>query len=323
MSLKRYAAAFLVTFIGLCGIRTLYTHSLTLACWADGYSKNGWMAYCNSDRYGVYDVDAVWFDAEVDISPAIAKAKILTLSDSHLQNALSLGGASQWFADNDYPAYMLGLPTAESGFGEQLIEKFKPKPAVVILDASPYFTGNLGRFEAGLFGADSQERAKQVLDLKSFQATHQSFCSSVSWMCGLNFAYFRSRQDGHWIFPADAKRVLVGRNSVPSDTTRFATAARPDELKPLYGQYLENARRLVEKLQLPGRCIVITHVPALEDSGLAPYLAGQLGLTLIEPKLPNITTFDQAHLTPESSVRWTVAFLEQLTPVVKDCIAAA
>ena len=88
-------------------------------------------------------MEAIWHHVESDVAPAIEAADILTLSDSHLQNALSLGGASRWFSTHHYSLYMLGLPTAESGFGERLLDNFHPHPKLVILDASPYFTGRL------------------------------------------------------------------------------------------------------------------------------------------------------------------------------------
>ena len=70
------------------------------------------MAYCNSERYGVYDVQAV-SSCGAGLWPAVRRAKILTLSDSHLQNAFSLGGASEWFAERHYPFYMLGADCRE------------------------------------------------------------------------------------------------------------------------------------------------------------------------------------------------------------------
>jgi hypothetical protein len=321
MSFRSYAAVALAVFIGLTAVHQIYVKAARLSCWSGGYALNAWMAYCNSDRYGVYDVDAIWFGAESDVKAALDNAQILTLSDSKLQNALSLGGASEWFLSHHLRAYFLGLPTAESGFGVLLWAKFKPHPRLLILDASPYFTGGMGKFEDSII-EDANNRQAQLADLKAFQEYHQAFCARIAWLCGQNFAYFRSRIDGHWLFQAADSRPLLGRASVPNDRTRLANDAIPNEAVPLYPDYLKAAQALISTIDLPRRCIVITHVPS-EDSmqGLAQYLSESLGLTRIEPILPGLATFDRAHLTPSSSRQWSQAFLRDLEPVLRSCVA--
>jgi len=318
---RAYWTVLLIVFIGLALAKELGARGAQLSCWSGGYAQNAWMAYCNSDRYGVYDTDAVWHHIEPDVAPSIQSAQVLTISDSHMQNALSLGGASEWFAERHYSVYLLGLPHAESEFGVRLLDNFKPHPDLVILDASPYFTGDVGWDEKAIFQNPQESRA-EVAELKDFQARHQQFCNALAWACGHNFAYFRSRLDGHWIFPSPSPAFWIGRNSVPNDDHRFPTAEKVDELVPLYPKYLANAKRLVDKLNIPPRCIVITHVPAdYELSGMASYIGKQLGLTVIQPQVSDLYTFDHAHLTPESSTHWTLAFLEQLEPVLHDCVA--
>ncbi|HEX2584931.1 MAG TPA: hypothetical protein VHL14_07360, partial [Steroidobacteraceae bacterium] len=321
MSYRRYILIVLITFIALVGIREGYARFRLVSCWSGGYEQNAWMAYCNSDRYGVYDVEAVWFEIEQDVADGIRRAKVLTLSDSHLQNALSLGGASEWFSSHHYPVYMLGLPTAESGFGERLVDKFDPHPAVVIFDASPYFTGKMGRFEQILLD-DPEGEHRRVSSLHEYQAFHSDFCSRWEWICGRNFSYFRSREDGHWIFPEQSEHFLIGKAGIPNDATRFATSVRPEELSERYPDYLNTAREFIRKLGLPAGCIVITAVPSeAPKENFARYLANNLGLTLVDPDLKDLSTFDRSHLTPESSVRWTQAFLEKLEPVLERCNA--
>jgi hypothetical protein len=322
MSFRGYVSVLLTAFIGLSAVNQLYWRAERLSCWSGGYAQNAWLAYCNSDKYGVYDADAVWFGTEPDIATGIDKAQVLTLSDSRLQNALSIGGASEWFSNHHFRAYFLGLPTEESGFGELLWEKYKPHPRVVIFDASPYFTGGLGWSETSLI-EDPQASKEQLADLKSFQDFHQSFCGKIPAVCGQNFAYFKSRDDGHWIFPDPDSRPLWGRRSVPNNRSVFPTESTPNEFLPLYPEYLKQAQNLISKIDLPRHCIVITHVPSEDALGsLAPYLSKSLGVTLIEPQVPSLATFDRAHLTPSSSRQWTRAFLQQLEPVLQSCIRA-
>lgn len=323
INFRSYVSVVLAAFIGLAVIHELYARVARLTCWAGGYERNAWMAYCNSERYGVYDVDAVWFKGEPEVAAAIAKAQILTLSDSHLQNALSLGGASEWFSSHHFNVYFLGLPSAQSGFGELLWERIRPHPKVLIFDASPYFTGGMGESEDSII-KDSKSRQAEVMELKQFQDFHQHFCTKLPKLCGQNFAYFKSRVDGHWIFPNPDARPLLSPGSVPNDRTRIQIESAPDELVPLYPQYLKAAQSFISKIDMPRHCIVITHVPGPDSMpGLAQFLAGSLGVTRVEPTSPPMATFDGTHLTPSSSRQWTQAFLLELEPVLQSCISNA
>ena len=316
---RSYWIVLLALFLGLVGAKTLGDRATELSCWPGGYAQNGWMAYCNSDRYGVFDVEGVWNRVESDLAPAIQAARVLTLSDSHMQNALSLGGASDWFSQRGYRLYMLGLPWQQSVFGERLIDSFKPHPDVLILDASPYFTGEVG-FETTPMFKDLAASSKKAQELHDFQAWHRHFCADAAWACGHTFAYFRSRLDGHWIFPATSKSIWNGRNSVPNDERRYPTDSRPPEEISLYPKYLENARRFVAKFSVRPSCIVITHVPSERNmKGLAQYIGEALGLRVVEPQVADLATFDNSHLTPRSSALWTQAFLEELEPVLREC----
>jgi hypothetical protein len=321
MTTRTYWIVAVVSFAVLSLAKGLYDRAIETTCWAGGYKQDAWMAYCNSERFGVYDTEAIWNGTEAEAQREIRRAKVLTLSDSHLQNALSLGGASEWFAQRNLPFYMLGVPHNESGFGERLLERLRPHPDVLILDASPYFTGDVGKFERGIF-EDPQASRAGVLELKGFQSWHQRFCDELPAACGHNFSYFRSRRDGHWIFPPQTGSIWIGWHDVPNDAQRFPTATLPNaEYVPLYPKYLQFARRMLALTDVPRDCIVITNVPAMYDlSGLARYLGDSLGLTVVTPQVPGLSTFDKSHLTPQSSVRWTRAFLEDLEPVISRCV---
>jgi hypothetical protein len=318
---RAYWILSIVVFLGLTAAKGLYDRAVEMTCWAGGYKQDAWMAYCNSERYGVYDTEAIWHQVESEAVPEIRAAQVLTLSDSHMQNALSLGGASEWFSGHGLSFYMLGVPHNESGFGERLLEKLQPRPDLVILDASPFFTGEVGKFERGIFDDPGASRAG-VVELKSFQAFHQRFCTELPAACGHNFAYFRSRRDGHWIFPEQSSAIWIGWHDVPNDNQRYPTGSLPDEEQlPRYPEYLANARKLVAMLKVPPQCIVITSVPATYDlRSLAQYLGKSLGATVVDPDVGRLYTFDKAHLTPASSVLWTRAFLQELAPIIGRCV---
>jgi hypothetical protein len=320
MSLRNYTLLLLLVALGLSAATEVGSRVRELSCWPAGYAQNAWMAYCNSERYGVFDPDAIWFNVEPKTTAAIRDARVLTLSNSRLQNALSLGGGPAWFTAHGYPAYFLGVPGADSGFGERLIDRFKLHPDVIIFDTSPYFTGALGSFEDHLASAPDEARA-EVASLEHFQHFHRRYCTLLPWACGHNFAYFRSATDGHWIFPAASPSIWIGRDGMPNNATRFPVDSLADETKSLYPTYLANARRLAAKLAMPSRCIVITHVPSDEPGGaLAKYIAEGLDASLVSPQVAGLATFDHAHLTPDSAQRWTADFLHDLAPVLQSCV---
>jgi hypothetical protein len=320
----RYLATLVICFAALLAAGQGYTQAKRLSCWAGGYARDGWMASCNSELYGVFDVDAVWFNLEPEIAPAAAHAQVLALGESHLQNALSLADAGDWFADHGVSFYSLLLPTAQSGFGEMLIDKLHVKPAVLLLDADPYFTGKVGPYESILL-ADQKKALRQDMSLLAFQDFHEAFCAHLPMFCGLNFSYFRSRRTGEWIYPPPDVRahMLWGAYAAPNDVNRFPVGIVPDDTS-LYPGYLAAARRLVGKLQIPPACVVITNVPSEEQGpGVARYLAQQLGWTLIDPPRDRLATFDRSHLTPTSARRWTADYLAALEPTLRRCIPAS
>ena len=319
LTTRTYWIVAVLVFVALTCVKGFYDRAVETTCWAGGYRQDAFMAYCNSDRFGVYDTEAIWHNAES--GREIKAAKVLTLSDSHMQNALSLGGASEWFAQRNIPFYMLGVPHNESGFGERLLERLQPHPDVLILDASPYFTGDVGKFERGIFEDPGASR-EGVVELQGFQSWHERFCTQLPSACGHNFSYFRSRRDGHWIFPPQTDAMWIGFHDVPNDAQQFATGVLPNaEYAPLYPTYLQYAKKLLARTSVPRDCIVITNVPAMYDlRDLAHYLGDSLGITVVAPEVPGLTTFDKSHLTPASSVRWTHAFLEELSPVISRCV---
>jgi len=319
--MRAYWIVLVLLFLGLSASKGLYDRAVEMTCWAGGYSQDAFMAYCNTDRYGVYDTEAIWNRVEPGAAQKIQAAKVLTLSDSHLQNALSLGGASEWFVKRGVPFYMLGVPHNESGFGEKLLENLNPHPQLLVLDASPFFTGEVGQYERGIF-SDPKGSLRGVEDLKKYQVWHERICSELPAACGHNFAYFRSRSDGHWIFPPQTRSIWIGYRDVPNDSLRFPTGELPDvEISSQFPQYLRAAHEFATRLNVPPACVVITNVPSnYELRDLAATLGKELGWTVVDPKVSGLFTFDKSHLTPESSVRWTDEFLKELDPVISRCV---
>src|SRR5215471_16448074 len=68
-----------------------------LACQADGYGIDRYLAYCGSDGYGEYDHGALWFELEPDATESARRAKVLFLGNSRMQLAFSTRATEDWF----------------------------------------------------------------------------------------------------------------------------------------------------------------------------------------------------------------------------------
>jgi hypothetical protein len=280
----------------------------------------GWMDVCISDRVGSgYGQDAIWFDLEPSVAAAVRRAKVLIFGDSRIMEAVSRSDTSEWFAARDIPFYLLAFGGGErSGWAEMLLDKFHPKPAVMIFDADPYFTGGYS-LPVQAIRDDPKAEEKTARGIHDFMATEDGVCRYVPWVCGRTVATYRAYKDGH-LFADHPERFYFGSGKPGSFPI---TKPPPSDTSP-YDSYVENARKVLAKVAIDPRCVVFTVTPnSDQDDTLAKFLALRLGGRAISPQLDGLTTSDHWHMTAESSQRWADAFLKQLQPVLDECLGAA
>jgi hypothetical protein len=73
-----------------------------LACPADGYVSDRYLADCNASAYSDYDHGAFWFGLEPDTRRSVAGADALFLGSSQLQFAFSTPATDDWFGARNF-----------------------------------------------------------------------------------------------------------------------------------------------------------------------------------------------------------------------------
>jgi hypothetical protein len=317
-SLRNYLMVSLLVAGSLFGLRAASREAVMIGCLpANGQAPAGaWMDGCASDQIGSFGLDMIWFDLKKNAVASIQNAKALIFGDSRILNAMSMGGASEWFANRHMPMYLLAFGAGEqSAWADHLTDRFHLAPELVIFDADPYFTGD----ESAPAHAIDDDPAGEEASARSIEAFLQSaptYCEYLGWLCGRTQRFYRQYSDGVIVRQGD-DRVWFNKNQAGSFPI---TPPGPADTSH-YPAYLERARALLAKMHANPHCVVFTIVPNIEmDDTFARYLADHLGAQVVAPHLDNMATMDHYHLTQDSARRWSAAFFKQLAPIAESCV---
>jgi hypothetical protein len=318
--LRNYLAVALLVAAVLMGGRGAWHETVKAGCLpADGITPPGlWMDGCASDQIGSYGLDVLWFGLDPQAVAGITRAKVLLFGDSRMLTAASDGIASAWFAARHIPMYLLAFGAGEqSGFAGRLVEKLKPHPDLVVFDTDPYFTGQQS-IPAQAIADDPVGEEKNAGAIKAFLEAAPTWCRFLPWLCGRTQHFYRQYLDGV-VAHESQDRVWFNKNQSGS----FPISPPGPQDTSNYNTYLANARALVSKFHIDPQCVVFTIVPNTEtDDTLAKFLAQQMGARVVAPHIDGLLTSDHFHLTPESSQIWSKAFLNDLSPIVQQCVGS-
>jgi hypothetical protein len=88
--------------------------------------------------------------------------------------------------------------------------------------------------------------------------------------------------------------------------------------------YALSGERFLSTLPVNPECQILTMIPTVNTaSGTARALASRLRRELVDPRLADLTTFDESHLDVASAERWSRAFFEAAGPRIRTCLSAA
>ena len=319
-SLRKYLLVALLATAGLMAGHSAWRETVKIGCLPQGGASppGTWLVACASDQVGSYELGAIWFGLDAKVNAGITRAKVLLFGDSRLLHAASNATTSDWFASREIPMYLLAFGNGEqSGWAENLVDRLKPAPQLVVFDADPYFTGQQS-IPAQAITDDPMEEETTARGIRAFLAAAPEYCRLVPWLCGRTTQGFRQYLDGVVVHRSQG-RVWFNRNQEGV----FAIAKPGPQDTSNYGTYLANATRLLAKMHVDPQCVVFTIVPNSEmDDTLARFLAASLGGRVIAPWFDGLATTDHFHLTPESSEIWSKAFLAQLEPIARRCTEA-
>jgi hypothetical protein len=280
------------------------------ACTADGYkvSTYEYMAYCNAAGYGEYDHGAFWFNLEPEAVRYAADAAVLFLGSSRTEFAFSTIATDRWFASAGVAHYLLGFTNVEnSTFVAPLLARLKPRAKVYVINVDQFFTGI--ESDVGSEILHDPDVGQRYREKKLWQHVHRSVCSRLRAACGHEFAYFRARENGHW--------VTRGRNR----ESAAPVADGPIKDQDHWIQYASLAKQFIANLPVDRSCVLLTIVPyPATRRAEAQALAHDLELKLVDPQPPDLRTFDGSHLDEDSAERWSKAFYEIAGPRIKACL---
>jgi hypothetical protein len=284
--------------------------NLIFSCQAAGYSADQYLGACNGARYGDYEHGAFWFDLEPAAETFAKNADVLFLGDSRLQMALSTAATTDWFAAASARYYLLGFYFyGNMIIADAVLHKILPRAKVYVINIDGFFeTSESPPVKTILHDPKAREQyeAKRL-----WQRVHEPICKAVSAICGNNFAIFRSRQTGAYMYALNGKRYSSAPVSydevVDQQALNRNTAAGVEFLS---------------RLPVRRECVILTIVPGVgtKKEG-ATALASALGLKLVIPEQTGeLWTFDGAHLDQASAQRWSQAFLQAAGSSIRSCL---
>ena len=277
------------------------------ACPANGYTADRYLAYCQADHYGDYEHGAFWYELEPRIRESLAGAHVLLIGNSRLQWAFSNTAVERWFESVQARYYLLGFSYYETfGFEERLLRKMQPQARVYVINLDGFFDIKES-VPAQIIQRDEDARSRYETK-RRWQDAHRAVCGRAPWVCGSEYAVYRSQLTGTW-YPIGGHFT-----SEPTSDDREVDAG-------FVRQQLAQARSFVARLPVNRDCIVLTIVPTYKTRrASAEAIAAELGLPLISPDSTGLTTFDGSHLERRSAERWASVFLEQAGPRIRQCL---
>jgi hypothetical protein len=285
-----------------------------LSCRSTKYRDHDFLAYCGSDKYGDYEHGALYYGSEPSIRDSIRSAKVIFLGSSRTQAGFSTMAVRAYFDKLDIRFFVMGFGYGEvSPFSLAVLKRWKASPKVVVINADPFFVDVLS--EPAKEALEGRPAFLWRLTLKTlFQRVHRVLCAAP-YICSQGQpAIFRSAIDGqwNWIGPYTEERAVpvdrVGDRTLSSDEFERAK---------------ELGNKFLQEIGLSRRCVILTGTPnTYHDSvGIAKVLAAALGTRSIFPSGDGLATLDGGHLNLASAERWSGQFVEELTPILKECIA--
>jgi hypothetical protein len=280
------------------------------ACTAEGYyaSSDAYLGYCNAEAYGDYDHGAFWFDLEPEAERFAVNADVLFLGSSRMEFALSTETTNHWFSSTAVPHYLLGFSHVENlTFVEPLLARLKPRAKVYVINVDQFFDDvETGPGSVILHDIDVGRRYSEK---KLWQPLHRALCTTLRAICGNEFAFFRSREHGHW------KRRGSNQNApVP-------VADGPSSDQDHWNHYAALAEQFISKLPVDRACVLLTIVPYPGTRSVeAKAIADSVGLELLNPQLEGLRTFDGTHLDLPSAERWSKGFFDIAGPRIRHCL---
>jgi hypothetical protein len=271
------------------------------------------LAYCRNELYGDFEHGAFFYGLESAALQHAARADAIVVGDSRAQFGFSTGAMRRYFADRRQSYYLLGMGYGStSPYARALLERYRLKPRVLIVNAEPFFTRETPSVPSAVLRADSRtvfEYWRKWL----FQPIHRLACERMPARCQHSPGGIHRRIDnGDWIWDG----VLVaGDLAVP-----FVDRAISQDQQR---QAESEARAFVTDLGLDERCVFVTAVPGLsaDSRRVVTAIASVISGIAVLPVVQDIASLDGDHLNAASAEKWSAAFLHTADDRLNACLS--
>jgi hypothetical protein len=281
-------------------------------CNAGPSSSSTYIAYCLSREYGDYEHEAFYFGLN-NTGRALAETQVIFLGNSKMQYAFSRDNVVPFFDERNARFFVLGFGHGEqSRFPELVLQRHPARPALAVINVDPFFTD--GITEPAAFPVQHPIAAYVDAIFKSVtQMPRAWLCRRhpSPLLCDGEPAMMRSELTGQW-------NVAAFR---PDPDPPYPTQPVSPVAEEALRQWLTRARVIAPQFlkTLKARCVVFTAVPSDAGTVYAELLGAELGIRVIRPEVPDLTTIDRIHLDGRSAVAWSDAFLRELDTVGREC----
>jgi hypothetical protein len=291
------------------------TWAVRVAACRSGPRPGTYLAYCSHPLYGSYEHAAYALGFEPSAVQALQRADALLLGNSRLQFAFSTLETEQFFRERSATYHLLGFGYAEGGqFPRELLDRYRPSPKVVIINADPFFS--LGLSPPAQLAVSREPAAwADAVRKKAFAFLLPWLCR-VPELCPQAFpALYRETLTGQWVWhELLLPRVAVGPEITNVKVTPWTAASLP--------HWQAVGETFLARLSLPRSCVILTAVPnpQIDGEAIAAVLGQRLGLPVVLPRVAPLHSPDENHLSAESAARWSAAFLAEAGPRIEACL---
>jgi hypothetical protein len=286
-----------------------------IKCWSSEYGPSYYLAQCRARPFGEYETGAIYYGLESGISDGITNAQVIFLGSSKLQQAFSTQATNAYFAKQNIRFYVLGL----AGFVLPLFKTYRVSPSLLIINADPFFAEQFGPGEPeGLMSGGVLRTFWNLATRAGLQRLQRAICPTFSSLCsptGDEYrTIYRSGRTGQWKWQG---------SFYPEQSIPFNELLQDEFSDDKFATAVDFGKRFLREINIDRGCIVLTGIPnnLYDAPAIASRLAQRLGTQLILPKVEPLFMLDDYHLNFDTAERWSVAFFNELTPVVERCIS--
>lgn len=290
----------------------------SLSCRLDGNPSDRFVAECPVGSFGDYDHGAFWFELEPAAIKNLKEADVFFMGNSRTEFAFSTQIVEEYFEQRNIKPYIFSFGYGEpSAFAQALLEKIGKTPKMMIINADPFFSDNLSTASSPLVKWPLITFVQYWIKQKILHS-HAAICDAFLIIC-------RDRPSVLHFVRMSKNGFLLVEGSRHKDAKPLSKNLPQPSLGPTDSNFaptVAHAEAFLTSFNIERRCVVLTGVPTAKSQAeeWAKQLGQALGVTVVQPSVGELYSYDLNHLEPSSAIRWSTAFLADLDPILTKCL---